>query len=236
MMRRIALILLLLLLSTAAAAQLRVWVEPDRHTVKAGSQFRTVGHASGGNGPYRFEWYIGNERTGEVNQAKIWKINSPGHFLLRVVVLDANGKVGEGQGRVEVLPFFVSMQPDPVARGMEGERIHFMVVPSGMTPPYRLDLFVDDGPAAKPIKCNDRQRIFVSSKRPGMHQVDARITDACGLVVWARASYWVGAGGPSEDQLNRPHHSDKKAAEVEPGSGIPPGGYPPEDVDTDFEF
>lgn len=74
---------------------LSVRIDPPELQLQPGAQARTVGHANGGTPPYRYEWYVGNERTGEVNQVKLWTLNQAGTYPLRVVVTDAAGQVAE---------------------------------------------------------------------------------------------------------------------------------------------
>lgn len=84
------------------AAPLQVRVDPSSHGCAPGSQFQTVGQATGGVGPYRFEWFIGNERTGVVNQAHVWTLNNPGEYQVRVVATDSRGTAAEATARVVV--------------------------------------------------------------------------------------------------------------------------------------
>lgn len=91
---------LILFLATPSLAQLTVTIEPSAPRAPAGVQFQTVGHASGGTPPYRFEWFVGNERTGTINQANNWTFNNEAEYLIRVVVTDARGRTGEGFAQV----------------------------------------------------------------------------------------------------------------------------------------
>lgn len=77
-------------------------IVPDPVHVMTGTDFQTVGHATGGVAPYTFEWFWGEERSGIVNQAAIWSLNRHGEYNLRVLVTDSWGNTGEQSARVLV--------------------------------------------------------------------------------------------------------------------------------------
>lgn len=81
---------------------LTVRVDPPSFSMAPGGQMQTVAHGNGGTPPYSFEWYVGNERTGTINQVKIWKFNQSGNFQLRVVATDARGQKAEASCPLQV--------------------------------------------------------------------------------------------------------------------------------------
>ncbi len=72
-------------------AALRARVEPARYEASPGVAFQTVAQAEGGAPPYRYEWLVGTERSGVLNQVNVWTLNQPGVYPIRVLVTDAEG-------------------------------------------------------------------------------------------------------------------------------------------------
>lgn len=169
-MKRLALLFLALLL-TSGGQTLQVRLEPAAATVRAGAQIRTVAQATGGTPPYRFEWFVGHERTGEVNQARVWVLRTPGSFPIRVVATDAEGRTGAAEGRLTVEAFGARLEGSgPV-----------IATAWGLTPPYTFQVFAGDSPQGPPRTSSSPRESFPSGV------VRVRITDANGVEAWAAA-------------------------------------------------
>ena len=88
-------------------------IEAPSHTMSVGGVIQSVGRASGGTPPYRYEWLINRKSTGKVGQVERWQVNTKGEFLLRVVVTDAAGRSAEASWPVAVVAAPVSVPPPP---------------------------------------------------------------------------------------------------------------------------
>lgn len=167
----------------AASAQgLQVRIQPDRLTCSPGAQCATNAYATGGQEPITYTWYVGNEATGVVNQSKVWTFNTPGHYTLRVVARDRNGRTGEGRAQVDVNPAQVRIE----RRGT----LHFSATPEGLTPPFQFRIYQDGTQLGNPIPTYNRSLEFsVNTGHPGTHQVKVLVIDANGLEIWGSANY-----------------------------------------------
>lgn len=162
-----------MLIVAALAQGLQVRIEPPSATVRSGAQIRTVAQAVGGAAPYRFEWFVGTERTGEINQAKVWVLRRPGRYTVRVVATDRAGATGAAEAVLTVEEYGARLEgTDPVS-----------VTVWGLTPPFAYQVFLGDRPQGPPRRSSSPQETFPRPQAPGVVQV--RVTDANGVETWA---------------------------------------------------
>lgn len=175
-MRRLLLLVLGLTLLTLDTVQaLEVSIDPPTLEVLAGSQFRTVAHAQGGQPPYRFEWFVGGERTGEVNQTRMWCIKQPGNYVLRVVATDRRGQRREASALLTVITPRIAMR--------KVSANHIEVTIEAMTPPFRCTLFVNEVASGTEVIRETHRRFQLPSPDA---RVRFRVVDANNIEAWGQ--------------------------------------------------
>jgi tetratricopeptide (TPR) repeat protein len=142
------------------AESLQVRIDPPSHQLETGGQMRTVAHASGGQPPYSFEWFVASERTGESNQAKLWTFNTPGIMQVRVEVTDARGQKAEavcpvtvsGTAILATEPLTLQMDP-PRLNVSAGSRVSLQTRVGGGRPPYHYRWYIGQKDAGMKENC-----------------------------------------------------------------------------------
>lgn len=168
----------------ARAQGLQVRIEPPRATLRPGAQVSTVAHAEGGSPPYRFEWFVGAERTGEVNQAKVWILRAPGRYPVRVVATDGAGRSGTAEAELTVEPYGLQVRAGP--SGLDATAW-------GLTPPYAFQVFQGDRAWGSPRTGSSPHELLAGPGGP----CRVRVVDANGVECWAEPGGPPGAPGPA---------------------------------------
>jgi hypothetical protein len=187
-------------------APLTVRVDPASDQIAAGGEMLTTAHADGGTPPYRFEWFVFNERTGTVNQAKIWQWNQAGRYLVRVVATDSAGRTAEGTCDLLVVSgspastTTLAARIEPFsARVVLGTTLRTIVHVRGGVPPYSYRWY------HKGKAYGDTDSMVWRLNNPGPLTVEVLVTDAAGAKVQAQSNLTgVAQGAVKPTQPNTP--------------------------------